>query len=251
MIGVFDSGAGGLTVLTALRKELPSADFLYFGDIKNAPYGLRSHEELSRLTLEDIKLLLDRGATSIVSACNSASASLALSLFDAVSLTQQRMIEMVGPTVSAFKGYEGRIALTATVATINSGIYQSAFHMIGKEIQTFPIPLLAGAIEEGKSEAEIEAIIKDTFGPGPYEFDILVLSCTHYPLVIDTFKKMLPGVAIFNPAEVVAARAQKQFWPMEVANGKLNFVISSESEVFRNRVRDLFPDATYTIEVLS
>jgi glutamate racemase len=249
MIGVFDSGSGGLTVLKELRKELPSADIVYFGDIRNAPYGLRTHEELSRLTLENVKLLLDRRATSIVSACNSASASLALSLFDTFSLTSQQMIEMVGPTVAAFKGYSGAVTLVATPATISSGVYQSAFHMIGKEVQAIPIPELAGAIESGASESELEAIIRKAFtsvDPG----DVVVLACTHYPLVLEIFKQVLPGVTIFDPAQVVAERAQKQFWPMEVGDGKLSFILSAESPVFRNRVQDLFPDATYTIEVL-
>lgn len=249
MIGVFDSGAGGLTVLTALRRELPSADFLYYGDIKNAPYGLRTHAELSRLTLDNVSFLLERGATSIVSACNSASATLALSLLDTFSLTSQQMIEMVGPTVTAFKGYKGTIALAATVATIDSGVYQSAFHMIGKEIEAIAIPALGGAIETGKSAEEIEAIIIETFAARTQPFDVLVLACTHYPLVLDIFKKVLPGVMIFDPSDAVAERARKLFWPKEVANGSTRFVISQDSEPFRKRVHDLFGGSDYTIEV--
>src|SRR3984885_15488343 len=99
MIGVFDSGVGGLTVLRAMRDAFPSIDVVYFGDTKNAPYGERSREELSLLTTEGIRLLLDRGATDIVSACNSTSASLAISLYDALSLSPKQLIEMVGPTV--------------------------------------------------------------------------------------------------------------------------------------------------------
>ena len=78
MIGIFDSGSGGLTVLKAIREVMPSADILYFGDIRNAPYGEKSREELSRLTVNSIRVLQARGATSIVSACNSVSASLAV-----------------------------------------------------------------------------------------------------------------------------------------------------------------------------
>src|SRR5262249_29124782 len=100
MIGIFDSGVGGLTVLHAIRQNLPSADVLYFGDTKNAPYGEKSREKLSDLTTANIKFLLEHGATNIVSACNSVSASLAISLFDAFDLKPQQLIEMVGPTVS-------------------------------------------------------------------------------------------------------------------------------------------------------
>src|SRR5262249_29763383 len=121
MIGIFDSGSGGLTVLKAIREEMPSADITYFGDIKNAPYGSKTNAELSALTVKAIELLKSRGAESVVSACNSVSASLAVSLFDALSLSPERLIEMVGPTVSSFKGSNARTLLVATPATIQSG----------------------------------------------------------------------------------------------------------------------------------
>ncbi len=152
MIGVFDSGSGGLTVVKAIREKLPSSDILYFGDIKNAPYGSKSRAELSRLTFAGLKLLADKGATRIVSACNSASASLALSLFDASDLTPDRLIEMVGPTVGYFKHATARIALVATRATIESEAYQNAFTMLGKDVSVAAVPELAGAIEFGKSK---------------------------------------------------------------------------------------------------
>lgn len=250
MIGVFDSGMGGLTVLKALRAELPSADILYFGDIKHAPYGQRSHEELSRLTLMNVQFLLERGATAVVSACNSASATLAFSLLDTFSLTSQQILEMVGPTVAACRGYRGRIALTATVATVNSGIYQSAFHMIGSTIQTFPIPDLAGAIESGASETVVRELIARTFSGHEGSFDLLILACTHYPIVIEQFKKVLPGVTIFDPSQAVAERARTLFWPREVSNGELRFVISSDSTPFRDQVARMFEGERHILEVL-
>ena len=90
MIGIFDSGMGGLTVLRALRDVLPSCDVIYFGDTRNAPYGVRPREELTALTVEGLKLLQARHATNIVSACNSVSASLAISLYDALSIAPAR-----------------------------------------------------------------------------------------------------------------------------------------------------------------
>lgn len=250
MIGIFDSGSGGLTVLAALRKELPSADITYFGDIKNAPYGSRSREEISMLTVEALKLLKKRGAERIISACNSTSASLAVSLFDSSSLAPDTLIEMVGPTVSYFKGSPARVALAATPATIESGIYQSAFAMIGKKVQTIPIPDLAGAIEFGAPEREVGAIVGGTFRDVERDFDVLVLACTHYPLALAAFTRALPGVPVFDPASVVAERARELFWPQEVGEGTTRFLISRESERFRALVRDLFPQADYTVEVL-
>jgi len=259
MIGVFDSGVGGLTVLKAMRNVFPSIDVVYFGDTKNAPYGPRSREELSVLTAEGIRFLLDHGATNIVSACNSVSASLAVSLYDALSLSPQQLIEMVGPTVAAFKalpadrqGARERVALCATEATVHSGIYQNAFHMIGLDIQAFAIPELAGAIEAGESESVIDAMVADAFKDISRDsFDVLVLGCTHYPLALSSFRKILgDSIELFDPAEALAARVEQTLWPREVGDGTTRFCISKDSGVFRRLAQQLFPESEYSIEVL-
>ena len=251
MIGIFDSGVGGLTVLKALREVLPTADVLYFGDTKNAPYGSRSRDDLTSLTVAALKLLQERGAQNIVSACNSVSASLAVSLLDAFSIAPQQLIEMVGPTVSYFKGSSARLMLCATPATINSGIYQNAFQMIGKNIKAIAIPELAGAIESGKSEIDIEEIIRKAFPQTPQDIDALILACTHYPLVLPVFRKVLgENILIFDPAFAVAERAKKQFWPQEVGDGTTRFLLSKDSENFRTLVIRLFPEMKFELEVL-
>ena len=251
MIGVFDSGVGGLTVLRAMRDVFPSIDVVYFGDTKNAPYGSRSREELSVLTVEGIKFLLNNGATTIVSACNSVSASLAISLYDVLSIAPQQLIEMVGPTVAAFKGSKEKVALCATEATVQSGIYQNAFHMIGLDITSIAIPGLASAIEEGTSEQEVEAIIAEAFKDVALGFDTLVLACTHYPLAMSSFKQVLGGsIELYDPALAVAERVEADFWPREVGDSAMRFFISKDSEVFRTLAGKLFPESEYSIEVI-
>lgn len=251
MIGIFDSGSGGLTVLKAIREQIPSADILYFGDIKNAPYGSKSNAELSSLTVNAISLLQARGAGSIVSACNSVSASLAVSLFDSLSLMPEHLIEMVGPTVSFFKGSPAKLLLAATPATIGSEIYQNAFRMIGKDIETVAIPDLARAIEFGAPEEEIEHIIRDAFAHvRPSDFDTLILACTHYPLVAHVFERVLGAVPLFDPAHAVGDRVKSQLWPREVGEGTTRFVISADSPVFRDRVAELMPLGGFSIEVI-
>jgi len=252
MIGIFDSGSGGLTVLRAIREQMPSADILYFGDIKNAPYGPKSNRELSALTVQAIGLLQKRGAESIVSACNSVSASLAVSLFDALSIAPDRLIEMVGPTVSSFKGSDARVLLAATAATVQSGIYQNAFRMIGKEIETVAIPDLAGAIGFGKTGEEIERIIRDAFdGISTREFDVLVLACTHYPLVRQAFEKVCGDIHIFDPAVAVGDRVKRQLWPREIGQGETHFLVSRDSVPFREKVAELFPGSEGAVEVVA
>ncbi len=253
MIGIFDSGSGGLTVLRAIRERLPSSDVLYFGDIKNAPYGLKSHQEISALTTDALKFLAERDARSIVSACNSASATLALSLLDAFSLETDRLIEMVGPTVSAFKGSAARVILFATKATVEAGIYQSGFKMIGKDVTCVPIPDLAGAIEAGMPGEDVARIVRDACAPIDWDaYDVAVLACTHYPLVQDVFRAMIPArVGIFDPADAVAERVERKFWPREAGDGRLHFVITKDSDTFRAHVARMFPDSRYEIEVAS
>jgi glutamate racemase len=252
MIGVFDSGSGGLTVVKAIREKLPSADILYFGDIKNAPYGVRSREELSKLTFAGLKLLADKGAARIVSACNSVSASLAVSLLDASNIKSDQLIEMVSPTVGYFRHADTPILLCATKATIESGIYQNAFSMLGKEIQTLAIPELAGAIEFGKSEEEIEEIIKVALATVPADsYRVVILACTHYPLVQHVFERVLgPNVMVFDPAEAVAERVEKLWWPQEVGKGTARFMISKDSEPFRRFVAETMGQSAYTVEVI-
>ena len=251
MIGIFDSGSGGLTVLKAIREQMPSCDVLYFGDIKNAPYGEKPREELSRLTINNIRVLQTRGATSIVSACNSVSASLAVSLFDVLGLAQQNLIEMVGPTVSYFKDFKKPILLAATPATIASGLYQNAFQMLGIMIDTIAIPKLAGAIEFGISAKEQELLIAGAFAPYDMKkYGALILACTHYPLALTSFRKVLGDVSFFDPAEAVANRAKRQLWPREVGDGKLRLLVSRNTPQFRSHVTKLLPDASYVIEVL-
>jgi glutamate racemase len=253
MIGIFDSGLGGLTVLKAIREEMPSIDVMYFGDTKNAPYGSKTRSEISGFTVEAIKLLRAHGVRSIVSACNSVSASLAVSLLDVFSMAPDILIEMVGPTVSYFDGSSARILLCATPATISSELYQNGFHMIGKEIETFAIPDLAGAIESGASDETIEQIIRSAVeGIDLSAYDVLILACTHYPLALQIFQKVLDSsIIIFDPAVAVAERVMKQLWPREMSDGKTHFILSQDSEPFRKEVARLFLGAAYPIEVLN
>lgn len=250
MIGVFDSGVGGLTVLRAMRDVYPSIDVAYFGDTKNGPYGLKSREDLSQLAVNGTRFLLEKGVSSIVCACNSVSVSLALSLHDILSTGGVPIIEMVGPCVSAFKGSDARVALVATQATITSGMYQNAFRMIGKDIQAVAIPELAGAIEAGDSDA-YEGYVRKALSPvAPDSFDVLVLGCTHFPLAIDSFRAVVGGKAVFDPAEAVADRVLRDLWPREMGYGKTTFYISKESAQFKTLAEKLFPRGDWAFEIV-
>jgi glutamate racemase len=179
------------------------------------------------------------------------SASLSLSLFDMLDLAPNRLIEMVGPTAASFRGSGARILLCATAATIRAGLYQNAFRMLGRDIQTLALPELAGAIEAGVPEDEVERIVRgglSTLDAG--SFDTVILSCTHYPLVKDVFARALPEhVRIVDPGEIVAERVAREWKESEQGSGSLTFVISQDSAPFRAAAVRLFPEEAYTVEV--
>ncbi len=252
MIGIFDSGCGGLTVLKTIRERFPNSDVVYFGDTKNAPYGLKSREELTHLTAAALGVLSERGATHMVSACNSVSASLALSLFDDVEISPDQLVEMVGPTVATFRDSPARILVCATPATIASEIYQHAFAMIGKEVAAIALADVAGAIEQGEDISVIERSIAEAFKDvAVHEYDVLILACTHFPLVTEAFRSVVGDeVLIVDPAHLVADRVERDFAHHAQGNGTTTFLLSAESSPFRQFVSDFFPGGAYTVEVI-
>jgi glutamate racemase len=130
-------------------------------------------------------------------------------------------------------------------------MYENVFAMLDKQVTSIAIPDLAKAIEFGESKERILEIITEALTPHRGIFDVLILACTHYPLVMDTFASVVGSdVTLFDPAIAVAERAQKLFWPQEVGNGTTTFIVSQESAQFEVYVKTLFPDSTYNIEIL-
>lgn len=248
MIGLFDSGSGGLSVLSALRERVPHADVVYFGDIKNAPYGIRSQEELAALTVAGIEILKNMGATEIVSACNSVSPAVLSGAAGNIPT-----IEMTAPTAQAMRTYAGkRVLLIATPATILSEIYQ---HSLGGiiSLDPLPIPELAGAIEFGENDKRIAQIVRDSLVERKRNsYDLLLLGCTHYPLAKEIIEqeagRVFGKIRCIDPAGFVAGEAAKTFNCNGA--GALRFRISKDSPQFRERVAKLFPSGGYTIRLI-
>lgn len=254
MLGIFDSGVGGLSVAEAIRRRAPQVDLVYFGDIAHAPYGSKNTEELQILTFRAMHFLRERGATHLVSACNSVSASVVRPLLELFGIHDSGVVEMVGPTANALRRRtNGRIVVVATPATVKSEIYQKGLLEMGLVPQMVACPELAGAIEFGASSDEIERqvanIIKQIHKIG---CDTLVLGCTHYPLVRPVFEKHLEligsSATIFDPADSVAAAALAQHGVL--GSGKSRFIISKDSPVFRGCIKRYFDPETSTVEIV-
>jgi len=198
MIGVFDSGLGGLTVVKEIRKSLPNADIIYLGDTARVPYGTRSSETIRKFAEEDTKFLLDKNVELIVVACNTVS-SLALDVVKKFSNVS--VLGVINPaTKKALKVSKlKKIGLVGTRATVNSNAYKE---VTMRRQASMLVPL----IEEGFIEGpEIDLFIKKYFSDFKDRVDALILGCTHYPLIKDNINNYLGGkIKLIDPAEEVA-----------------------------------------------
>ncbi len=224
MIGVFDSGSGGVTILDALHKRLPDQDFLYLGDHANAPYGHRSNEQIVNLTRAGVDTLMQEGCSLVVLACNTA-AAIALRTLQQHWLPQAypnaRILGVLVPMVEALTGVPWsqqhpndethparNITLFATQKTVESGAFKDE---IGKRAPHLTLtgkacPGLVDAIEGGAGPMPISGLINGYVQEIQHsQPDAVILGCTHFPLVEKYFRQALgPKVSIFSQPEIVA-----------------------------------------------
>ncbi len=193
-IGVFDSGIGGLTVVSALRRLLPNESIQYLGDTARLPYGGKSATTVQRYSLEIASHLLEQNAKAIVVACNTASA-LALPLLKENLPVKVIGVIAPGAQAAAAATRNGHIGVIGTRATIKSGAYERAIRALNPEarIVARACPLLVPLIEEGWLESEItDQILMQYLQPMLDDgVDTLVLGCTHYPLLRPAISRLL------------------------------------------------------------
>ncbi|HWX53866.1 MAG TPA: glutamate racemase [Verrucomicrobiae bacterium] len=211
VIGVFDSGFGGLTVLRELLKVLPGADYLYFGDTAHLPYGAKSAHTVAKYAGASSKFLEQQGAEMLVIACNTATALAFEEICNGVSIP---VIGVIEP--GAQKAWEisktGRVAVIATDATIGSHAYHKALRQRGVEAIEKACPLLVPLIEEGWVEHPVteqvaHIYLDELFRNGGAGADVLLLGCTHYPLIRPLLRRIAPAaVQIVDSAESTAAK---------------------------------------------
>jgi len=194
MIGIFDSGIGGLTVARALMDQLPDYDIIYFGDTARTPYGSKSPETVVNYSIQDTEFLLKKGARLVIMACNTASSV----AFDKVSEKfNYPLFEVITPAVklSVKKSEKKRIGVIGTRATINSGAYEKKIKKISSDSRVYSMacPLLVPIVEEGwLKKPETKMIIKKYLHPlKTKQVDTLILGCTHYPLLKNIIQKKI------------------------------------------------------------
>ncbi len=206
-IGVFDSGLGGLTVVSAIQKLLPDESIIYFGDTARVPYGNKSTDLIRGYSLEISDYLLNQNTKLLVVACNTASALALMTLKEHLDIPVIGVIEP-GVRAALTATRNNRIGVIGTISTIQSNVYQKELRNRYEKISVFgqPCPLFVPLVEEGWVDDDItrrvaKIYLKDL---NAQDIDTLILGCTHYPLLKSVLQEtVLPGTILVDSAEVV------------------------------------------------
>ncbi|MDH5657719.1 MAG: glutamate racemase [Spirochaetia bacterium] len=211
-IGVFDSGMGGLTVLSELQKKLPHENFIYVGDTARVPYGSRSERTVQRYSLEISEYLKKYDIKILVIACNTATAYAESLLKKSLEIP---VIGVVDPGVDALLSRTGNhcVGVIGTRSTIKSQVYEKRIKKKNENITVFSkaCPLFVPIVEEGWMEHEAtKVIIADYLKPMAGEgIDSLVLGCTHYPLLKHAIQKSFPFIKLIDSSIETASSVSK------------------------------------------
>ncbi|HUA09651.1 MAG TPA: glutamate racemase [Candidatus Acidoferrales bacterium] len=245
MIGLFDSGLGGLTVIRRIRERLPDLDLLYFADQAHVPYGGRSDEDLFALLQSNLAWLDERGAEAIVMACNT---SCAIADLYGWPPTRAEIFDLLdSATIALQRAQAKRIGVVATAATVKSGAYGRRIRnaMPQSEVWEVAAPELVPLVEAGEFGEAARLAVTAACMTLPPDLDAVVLGCTHYPVLEHHFRAALgKGVVLIDPAVVQATRLA-EFLALDetpAGSGTTRYVTSGDPERFRVNVARIMED---------
>lgn len=276
VIGMFDSGVGGLTVMKEILEQIPELRIIYLGDTSRVPYGNRSKEELIDFGEEIITFLISQGAEAVVVACNTSSANALPELKKRFDIPLIGTIEP-GARLAVQKTKAGKIGLIATEATIRSKAYSSAVSQVlsksvlpedqalreswqqGEQpiglVKSQACPLFVPLVEAGLSKTPEARGIARTYLAGfdTAGVDALILGCTHYPFLVPIIREILgEKIALIDPAQAMVDELKavlekldqdQEMKPMGAVKEtwKLRFYVSGDPELFQNVGNTLLP----------
>ena len=242
MLGIFDSGLGGLTVLRQLRRRLPEHDFLYLADQAHVPYGDRSQDELQLFLRDNFDRLNKRGAELVVVACNTSCAVAMDRGWPAGEAPILNLIVNAAEAVAALGAR--RIGVVATTVTAKSGAYGRALRerIGGAHVTEVAAPALVPLVEAGHRGRAVRAAVEDACAPLPRKLDVLIYGCTHYPILDEHFAAVLgPDVVRLDPA-IAQADAAVDFVRTAAivpGSGATDYLTSGDVRSFADSVRSL------------
>ena len=285
-IGIFDSGIGGLTVANAIKKVLPNEDFVYFGDTEHLPYGEKSKESILRFSKNIIRFLINKDCKAIVIACNSASSVMNDNLlrfannkivFNVIDPASKLAVELANNSKSS-EGKTLEVGVIGTKATIRPKIYTKKIEKFSynfncgcsddledtKTISSYDVPnikslatpLLAPMIEEGFINDEISKKVIQNYLSDPLlkNIDMLILACTHYPLIYNKINEYYNGEKIIiDSSEIVAKHIESVLKKNNLLNNKVKtnhqFYVSNYTKSFEQSTRFFFKEGVKLEEV--
>jgi glutamate racemase len=254
MIGLFDSGLGGLTVLKRIRERLPTVDVVYFADQAHVPYGDRDPEDLFELLTANLAWLDAQGVDANVMACNT---SCAIAERYGWPSTHAPVLDLIDSAATAVQraGYR-RVGVVATAATVAAGSYGRTLRSAvpGAEVWEVAAPALVPIIEAGRitgrePRAAVEAVCRDL----PPDLDAVIYGCTHYPALSAHFAAALRnGIGLIDPAVMQAERAAGLLSARESVDetGTTRYVTSGDPAAFKAGIVRMLGDTGARVEAL-
>jgi len=241
-IGIFDSGFGGLTVMSAVTKLMPKENIIYFGDTAHVPYGSKSKDVVTNFALNISKFLVRNKVKLIVVACNTASAFSLTALKKNIDIPIIGVIK-AGSKTAALNTKNNKIAVIGTEGTIKSNAYAKEIKKINKNIKVFSqaCPLFVPLVEEGWFKTKItDDIIKFYLkNIVNKKIDTIILGCTHYPLIKQSIQKNIGNnIKIVDSANAVACEVKELLNKNNLSNnsktvGKYSFYVSDSPDKFK------------------
>ncbi len=246
IIGILDSGVGGISVLRRAVQLLPNENFLFYGDNKNAPYGPRSLEEIRALSRQAVNHLLAQDVKALVIACNTITSAYASILRAEVSIPVIGMEPAVKPASFARSG--GRILALATRATLSLDRFSRLMELYGEGVIPLEGKGLVEIVEAGRANApEARRALEAIFAPYlDQQIDAIVLGCTHYPFLRRQIEAFFPGAQIFDGLDGTARQLKRRLeesgrLSSQNLPGEVRFETSGGEEKLR-LMRELFSD---------
>jgi glutamate racemase len=261
-LGVFDSGLGGLTVVRALREALPDENMIYLGDTARVPYGTKGASTVIKYALGCSRHMVDRGVKALVIACNTVSAVAPERLRVELDIPVLGVVEP-GARAAVAASRTGRIGVLATAGTIASGAYPRAVAQVSTRAEVIgqPAPLLVPLAEEGWTSGEVPRLaIRRYLEPlARAGVDVVVLGCTHYPMLRDLIEaevkdRIGPHVAVVDSAHATAQEVRSFLLarglsrPPGAAGARVQLLVTDVPGAFPETASRFLGDAVTEVE---
>lgn len=267
-IGIFDSGYGGLTVMQEIVKTLPQYDYIYLGDNARSPYGNRSFDTIYEYTLQAVNWFFKQGCQLVILACNTASAKALRSIQQKdlpIIAPGRRVLGVIRPTTEAIGSFThtNEVGIVATKGTVNSNSYPIEINKFFPQVKVYQhaCPMWVPLVENNEHEKPgadyfIQQDINALLAAGK-NIDVLLLGCTHYPLLKQKIKQYLPAqVQLLAQGEIVAqslAQYLQRHPEIETAcskNGKRSFNTTDDTADFDNHAAIFYGERVHSQHVV-